>query len=146
MALYCFCLSLFFFSLLFQWVPFYLQTCYFQEALNKRPEWKCCFAMDTHSEVCLLWVHHFACTYITFHLFFLSPCHFKSAIKQYCQANLTATYFQNRSSHSSFPLHFSPHCPWMHSSLPTLFKVLSPMWHLSKPIQLTKPAEKSSFF
>lgn len=146
MALCCFCLSLFFFFLTISMGSFLPPDLLFSRSFEQKAwvEMLLCYG---YTQWGLPSVGASLCMYLYYFSFiFLSPWHFKSAIKRYCQANLTATYFQNRSSHSSFPLHFSPHCPWMHSSLPTLFKILSPMWHVSKPIQLTKPAEKSSFF
>lgn len=51
--------------------------------------------------VCIL---NFACH--------LLPCHIKSAIKWYSQASWTASCYQNRLSHSAFPLcfHLIPGC------------------------------------
>lgn len=42
----------------------------------------------------------------------LLPCHMKSVIKWYSQANWTASCYQNRLSHSAFPLsfHLIPRC------------------------------------
>lgn len=42
----------------------------------------------------------------------LLPCHIKSVIKWYSQANWTASCYQNRLSHSAFPLcfHLIPRC------------------------------------
>lgn len=77
----------------------------------------------------------------------LSTCHVKSAIKQYNCANLTASCYQNKWSHSSFPLCFYPILDAQLSSPPlNSCIVLSLMWYLSKSVQLSRPTEKYFFF
>lgn len=107
-------LSLIFFLLFpnIAWVPFYFWPVIVKELWTKglRPlswvellfyQWIHMVRVAFHGCITL----HGRMLKVTCHL---SPCHIISAIKRYNWANLTASCYQNRRSHSSFPLCFHP--------------------------------------